>query len=172
MKMSLMAARHDTPLLICYDGSENAAVAIEQAATVLRDGPALILSVWQPISGVDSFAWLGTSPSMVDTFELDRVAAEGGARVAGEGVEIARRAGLRAEPLAIEATGPVWKTILETARAHDARTIVLGSRGRTGLGLLLLGSVSGAVTHHADRPVLVVHRPATEEPPAHRASAS
>ena len=57
-----------------------------------------------------------------------------------------------------KATGPVWKTILELADRHDAAAIVMGCRGFTGIRSVLLGSTSSAVVHHADRPVLVVHR--------------
>ena len=85
-----------------------------------------------------------------------------GGRVADEGVRIAREAGFEAEPLAIKATGPVWKTIVETADRHDAAAIVIGSRGLTGVRSMLLGSVSSAVVHHADRPTLVVHRPSDD----------
>ena len=95
----------------------------------------------------------------VDNFvELDRAAAEASGRVADEGVRIAQQAGLEAEPLAIKATGPVWETIVETANSHDAAAIVIGSRGLTGVRSMLLGSVSSAVVHHADRPTLVIHR--------------
>jgi nucleotide-binding universal stress UspA family protein len=52
---------------------------------------------------------------------------------------------------------PVWSAIADAADEHDAGLIVLGSHGRTGLGLVLKGSVASAVTHHTDRPVLVVH---------------
>jgi nucleotide-binding universal stress UspA family protein len=95
---------------------------------------------------------------MVDFVELDRAAAEDGGRVAGDGAQIAQEAGLEAEPLAVEATGPVWKTIVETADRHEAATIVMGSRGLTGVRSVLLGSVSSAFAHHADRPTLIVHR--------------
>jgi nucleotide-binding universal stress UspA family protein len=53
----------------------------------------------------------------------------------------------------------VWKTIVEIADRHDAATIVMGSRGLTGLRSMLLGSVSNAVVHHADRPTLVIRQP-------------
>ena len=66
-------------------------------------------------------------------------------------------AGLKAEALAVEADGPVWLTILEIADRHDAATIVMGSRGLTGMRSMLLGSVSSAVVHHAARPTLVIH---------------
>jgi nucleotide-binding universal stress UspA family protein len=46
--------------------------------------------------------------------------------------------------------------ILAEADAVDARVIVLGTRGLTGVKSVLLGSVSHAVLQHADRPVVVV----------------
>ena len=67
-------------------------------------------------------------------------------------------AGLQATPLAVEAEGPVWSKILEIADRHDAATIVMGSRGLTGLRSTLLGSVSNAVVHHTDRPTLILRQ--------------
>ena len=86
-------------------------------------------------------------------------AAEAGARLADEGAQIAERAGLSAEPTAVEATGPVWTTILELADRHDAATIVMGSGGPGESRAKVLGSVSGAVVHHAARPALVIPPP-------------
>jgi nucleotide-binding universal stress UspA family protein len=55
--------------------------------------------------------------------------------------------------------GKTWRTICDVAGEIDAATIVLGARGLSRMGSLLLGSVSFAVTVHAKRPVLVVpHR--------------
>ena len=96
---------------------------------------------------------------MVDYVEFDRAAAEDGDRLAGDGVRIAHDVGLEAKPVAVKATGPVWKTIIEIADRHDAAVIVMGSRGLTGLTSMLLGSVSSAVLHHAARPTLVMHQP-------------
>jgi nucleotide-binding universal stress UspA family protein len=148
----------DGPLLLCYDGSADAAHAIDHAGALFRGRSAIVVTVWQPVAGFASIAWLGQSAGTVDVAELDREAAENGGRVAAEGVRIAQQAGLNAESLAIKAVGPVWKTILELADGHDAAAIVMGSRGLTGLRAMLLGSVSSAVADHADRPTLIIRR--------------
>ncbi len=149
----------DGPLVLCYDGSDDAAHAIERAGRLLGGRDALVVTVWQGAPALSSFAFAGATDSMFDFVEADRAAAERGGRVADEGVRIAEQAGLRAEPVAVEATGPVWKTIVEIADRHDAATIVMGSRGLTGLQSMLLGSVSNAIVHHADRPTLVIRQP-------------
>ena len=52
--------------------------------------------------------------------------------------------------------GKTWRAICDVAGEIDAVTIVLGARGLSRVGSLLLGSVSSAVLVHAKRPVLVV----------------
>jgi nucleotide-binding universal stress UspA family protein/multisubunit Na+/H+ antiporter MnhG subunit len=63
--------------------------------------------------------------------------------------------------------------IVDAARAHRVDLIVMGSRGRTGLGRTLLGSVAGEVLGAAGASVLVVgpamRRPAMRRPAAARA---
>jgi nucleotide-binding universal stress UspA family protein len=149
----------DGPLLICYDGSEDAKHAIARAGRLFAGRHALIVTVWQPASALGSFAWSGATATMVNFVELDRAAAEDGGRVADSGVRIAQEVGLEAEPVAVEATGPVWKTILDIADRSGAAMVVMGSRGLTRVRSMLLGSVSGAVVHHADRPTLVIRQP-------------
>jgi nucleotide-binding universal stress UspA family protein len=152
-------AHREGPLLICYDGSDHAKQAITSAAELLDDRSALVVTVWQPTADLSSFAGYTATTDMLNFAELDRAAAEAGGRVADEGVRIAKAAGLEAEPVAIKAAGPVWKSIVELADRRDAAAIVIGSRGLTGVRSMLLGSVSNAVVHHADRPTLVIHRP-------------
>jgi nucleotide-binding universal stress UspA family protein len=60
----------------------------------------------------------------------------------------------------------VADAILAEAESLDARAIVLGSRGLGAVKAFFLGSVSSAILHHADRPVVVVPSP---EVAAHRA---
>jgi nucleotide-binding universal stress UspA family protein len=150
--------RADGPLLLCFDGSERAARAIERAGALFAGRDAIVVNVWQPPS-LGSHAWPGVTANMVEFFKFDRASAEVGRRVADEGVRIAEEAGLQATPLAVEADGPIWLTILEIADRHDAATIVMGSRGIPRLRSTLLGSVSNAVVHHTDRPTLIFRQP-------------
>jgi nucleotide-binding universal stress UspA family protein len=153
------ASAAEGPLLLCYDGSEDAMHAIERAGALFAGRRALVVSVWQPTAVPDSLGFSGGAASMIDFAELDRAAADDGGRVADEGVRIAQQAGLIAEPVAVKAVGSTWKSIVEIADRNDAVTIVMGSRGLTGLRAMLMGSVSSAVVHHADRPTLIVRRP-------------
>jgi hypothetical protein len=59
--------------------------------------------------------------------------------------------------------------ILAVGGEVGADVIVLGTRGRSGVTSPMLGSVSHAVVHHADRPVLGVPAPGLAEQRHHRA---
>jgi nucleotide-binding universal stress UspA family protein len=148
----------DGPLLLAYDGSEAATCAIERAAALFPGHHALVVSVWQP-TALGSQAWSGAIESMSDFVAVDRAAADRSGAIADEGVRVARAGGLRAEPLAVISAGPVSTTLLEAADRVDAATIVMGSRGLTGLRSILLGSVSRAVLHETKRPTLIVRPP-------------
>ena len=52
--------------------------------------------------------------------------------------------------------GHAAREIMEDAKEHDVGVIVMGTRGRSDLGGLLVGSTAHKVIHLADRPVLVV----------------
>ncbi|MGI0494257.1 universal stress protein [Alkalinema pantanalense CENA528] len=53
--------------------------------------------------------------------------------------------------------GKPGQVIKKIAQTWKADLIVMGSRGRTGLSELILGSVSNYVMHHAPCSVLIVH---------------
>ncbi len=55
--------------------------------------------------------------------------------------------------------GDASDRILKVAEESDPDLIVMGTRGRTGLKHVLLGSVAERVLRHAHRPVLVVPAP-------------
>ena len=70
-------------------------------------------------------------------------------------MELARAAGLDATPLTTSLNGSIAETIIEQADHLDVDAIVVGSRGLTGMALLL-GSVSLAVVQRANRTVVIV----------------
>lgn len=144
------------PLLLCYDGSADAAHAIRLAGALFGEHPALVATVWQPTIGVNGPDWSYSGDSTVDYSALDDAARDASARTAHEGVEIAQAAGFDARPIHVQADGDVSKKIVEIAEEHDAAIVVMGSRGLLGLQATLLGSTSSAVMHHLDRPTLIV----------------
>ena len=54
------------------------------------------------------------------------------------------------------ARGPVVRSILDTAEAENVDLIAMSTRGRTGLGQMLYGSVAMGVLHGAQRPLLLI----------------
>jgi nucleotide-binding universal stress UspA family protein len=145
----------ERPILIAYDGSEDAKSAIRSAGELLTPGPALVVTIWPAAERVVSTsAGVATyAPIFGEIDELERTNARASAE---EGAALAREVGFDASPLVVRSDRNIWRGILDLGAEHDARAIVLGSRGRGGLSDVLLGSVPGRVVHHADRPVLVV----------------
>ncbi len=143
------------PILIAYDGSEDAKSAITSAGELFTPGPALIVTFWHAAERlVTTSAGPATyTPIFGEIDELERSNAQASA---AEGAALAREVGLDATPLVARSDRNVWRAILDLSAETDARAIVVGSRGQGGLTGVLLGSVPGRVVHHADRPVLVV----------------
>jgi len=141
------------PVLFAYDGSELAALAIEEAGRQLGSGrDAIVLCVWQP-------ADVGFTPVNARNFDADKAtevhtAAE---ETAAHGAELATNAGFQATSMVVE-TSPIWKGIVETAEQHHAGLIVIGTHRRSGIVGHLVGSVASAVVAHATVPVFITHR--------------
>ena len=151
-------------ILICYDGSTDAKEAIARGARMLRGQRATVLTVWSPFGT----AALGLSGGVEDMQESDEAGRSHAEHQAEAGARLAIELGLDAEPR-VCAQGPtVWHAIVTQAREADARAIVIGTRGLTGVKSVFLGSVSHAVLQHSDRPVVVVPSP---EAAAERAQA-
>jgi len=151
------------PVLICFDGSEDAAAAIAAAGEVLAPRPAVVLTVWERAA-----SWAHYDPATAlsaplsrlasNELELNEIACDVARERLEHGRELASQAGFQAEARLGE--GKPWRVISEVARELDAQLIVIGARGLGRVESMLLGSVSSAVVHHAKRPVLVVpHEP-------------
>ena len=106
----------ESPALLCYDGSDPAKRAIEEAGALLGGGPAVVLTVWEsvgssvllyppPVPGELGREIRGMSEDVIDG--LDRGTAEQAKAVATEGAEAAAAAGFDARPDVHHSTRPL-----------------------------------------------------------------
>lgn len=147
-------------ILIGYDGSADSQAAIELAGELFPGQPTTVLAVWEPFVDVMARTGVGAAyMAMANSEEIDDASAQAARERAAEGVERAGRAGLKAQARTDARGVTIAETILAAAADVQARVIVLGTRGLTGLKSVVLGSVSHAVLTHADRAVLVVPPP-------------
>ena len=147
------------PVLLCFDGSDDAATAIAQAAELLAPRRAVVLTVWEPVATWEPYdpATILSAPVsklLSRALGVDEIAAELAEEKVKQGVALASNAGFPAQGRVTH--GKTWRAICDVAGEIDAATIVLGARGLSRVQSLLLGSVSSAVLVHARRPVLVV----------------
>lgn len=145
-------------ILICYDGSADADAAVDAVAAMMPGQTATILTVWEPFVEVVTRFGPGLEmwPAGIDSQGIDAAAESAAQERADSGAERARAAGLQAKGVALPRGTTIADTIMDEAADVSAQAIVLGTRGLTGVKSMMLGSVSHAVLHHADRPVLVV----------------
>ncbi|MFT4036190.1 MAG: universal stress protein [Patulibacter sp.] len=141
------------PLLIAYDGSDNASHAISVAGQLLGHGlNAEVVHAWEPGAGgrrvLTAIATEGTGG--VDA-ELQHAEA-----VARQGVVLAQAAGFIATGHARSGNRPAWATIVDAAEVIGASMIIMGTRGLTGVRAAVVGSVSHHVTQHSPCAVLTV----------------
>jgi nucleotide-binding universal stress UspA family protein len=154
-------------ILICYDGSTDAQAAIERVGQLMPGADATVLVIWETVlEMMTRTGSLGMGFAMVGSFddgETDAAIEKSAGDTAADGVERASAAGLTAQPRIANRQDDIADDILTVARDLDAEVIVLGTRGLGSVKSLMLGSMSHAVLHHADRPVLVIPSPALAE---------
>jgi nucleotide-binding universal stress UspA family protein len=143
------------PVLIAYDGSSPSEAAIDEVARLMPGAHAVLLYAREPLETVA--AHLQGHPALEQVRQIDATTGDASEALAERGAARARTAGLKATAqVATIATAVASEAIVTAANALDASLIVLGSRGRHGVGSFLLGSTSTAVLHRTNRPTLVV----------------
>jgi nucleotide-binding universal stress UspA family protein len=147
------------PILLCYDGSEDAAAAIEAVGPHLAGREAVVACFWQPFAPVEGRFAVSLLEVVQEPPDINAREAELAAALAEQGAAIARAAGMPAEGRAIEVSTPIDEAIIAYAEQLDTPMIVLGSRGRAGIGSMLLGDVAQDVVQRSTRMVVLVPSP-------------
>ena len=151
-------------MLVAYDGSAAARAAAGEAGRLFPGRSALVVTVWASLRHRADLARAALPQEVITDAvdKLDGAAEREAGELAGEGADHARAGGLAAEALALPADPTVAGTLVRLAHDRDVLAVVVGSRGRSELPSMLLGSVSRDVVHRCRRPVVVVHedRPA------------
>ena len=150
-----------TSILVGFDRSEHAQVALAQAVDIARTQQAS-LTVLVAFSTL--LPWAGrVAPLPQDAVDEFITGVRADARSIAEAAKSSIPAELKPEVLLVE--GSAAQALLDRAASAKHDLIVVGSRGRGDAGSLFLGSVSHAVLGHSRVPVLIVHVPAVETEP-------
>ena len=137
---------HRKRILIPTDGSDNILAAISVALEMAKITRAAVTAL--SVNDVSAYAPTGkyAAPDAVSSLYQECMNAVN--RVVDEG----RKMGVDVEPLVTN--GNPTKAIVDASREYDL--IVMGTAARTGVSLLLLGSVAQKVIRFSSCPVLVV----------------
>jgi nucleotide-binding universal stress UspA family protein len=151
------------PVIIGYDGSESAALALRFAAQHLHHRRALVTCVWSsPVRHSVDVTLLSCLPSdTVHDFiaDYDAAYAADARDTAERGAAEAAALGMRAEARTIESAATPWRPLLEESIKEHSTLIVSGAE-RSSAITSALGSVSSGLVHHAPTAILVVPRTA------------
>jgi nucleotide-binding universal stress UspA family protein len=154
-------------ILICYDGSADSQAAIDRSGLLMPGSEATVLVIWETmLEAMTRSGSLGLGLGLAGAYGdngADEAIKQAALQTAADGAQRAAAAGLVAQSKIANRNDDIAAVILSVAGDVDADVIVLGTRGLGGLKSLMMGSVSHAVLHHADRPVLVVPSPELAE---------
>lgn len=133
-------------VIVGLDGSRESLAAAEWAAreAQLRELPLRLVNVWEPVPEPMAQAPLLGAETQTHWSERIPREAAAGLRLRHPGVEITVE----------QLTGRASEVLV--AAANDSELLVLGSRGLSGLGGFLVGSIGQAVVAHAETPVVLV----------------
>ncbi len=143
-------------MLLAYDGSDQAARAIEFAAKLLKPSDIEILTAWEPLARQ---AARTVSPAGMHQPVMqpeDDPAYEEALRICREGVEVAEKAGLTGHAHLVECTTSIGQAIVDAAQELDVDVIVAGTRALTGLRSLWNSSTADHIVRNAGLPVFIV----------------
>ncbi len=138
-------------ILLPVDGSENALRAVDYVISLAKEvGPVgvLVVNVQEaPMVYGEVQVYMGKE-------EAERYRVMASERALAEAASRLKSAGVEHEVAALE--GPIGPTIARHAEERGCDSIVMGTRGMTALGNIIMGSVANKVIHLTRLPVTLV----------------
>jgi nucleotide-binding universal stress UspA family protein len=149
-------------ILVATDGSDDSDAAVEAALDLAHDtnGKLLVLAVVPEGEGASEDGGGADADAEPPARDEDEEVIEAN-DLTNDVVDHAVEWGIEAIPLVWE--GEPADAILAAAESEGADVIVIGSSGKSGVGRMLMGSVSDDVIRRAPVPVMVVRAPRERE---------
>jgi len=136
--------------LIALDGSSSSKKALDYAISLAKTYHATLTI----IHVVHGRAYVAEPSDLIATVRVVHDLEEQGKRILEEAKGVAQSVGIGVDTIMVH--GVPAEEILKKSEVGKYDLIVLGSRGRTVVKALLLGSVSDRVSHYSKCPVLIV----------------
>jgi len=141
--------------------------AVQEAGALFSPKPALVVYVWAAGRSFEEATLPETGgleePGGVldfgNAFNVERAASEQAEQVAEQGAELARKAGLQADALAVPHESTTADALIKLARDHDAAALVVGMHEHRRLTKLGPSKTLTDLLHGAPCPVLVCGAP-------------
>lgn len=142
-------------ILVPVDGSNSAWKALQTAAVLAErfQGELRVFTVMEPYNSLSLFQ-ITLDENLMD--RSNREMKKASLAVLDMAKEKLQECGFQGKVSFEEAEGNPAEQILEKSRETDCDSIVIGSRGLSGVEEFLLGSVSSKVSQYAKVPVVVV----------------
>lgn len=136
-------------ILVPVDGSKNSQRAVTHAVELVKAAPGTVLHLLNVQPSVGNLVTMFVPKANVDDHHREE-----GEKALAPGLKICADAGVKAEShISVGRAGPV---IGEFAKRLGCQSVVMGTRGHSGVAGVLLGSVAQDVIAHVDVPVCLV----------------
>lgn len=141
-------------ILVPVDGSETSNKALVAALQLARQGGGRV----RLIHAVEELAYLsGFDQYGGYSGDLVRIMRENAAKILGDGMAIAKSAGVEADNMLYDNFGErLGEVVADAAKSWNADLIVVGTHGRRGVDRMLMGSGAEQIIRLAPAPVLVI----------------
>lgn len=138
-------------ILLPVDGSESSLRAVEYALGIAKNNDAQIVAV----TILDMTSLFIAIPQDTRN-QISAIGKRDALKIFAEVKDMAEHEGINIKTEIIESPVSAAETIIRYAKKHGIDLIVIGTKGRSGVSKILLGSVASKVVTHAPCPVFVV----------------